>query len=353
MILTTERRPRRASAPATRGPVGRRRRPRARRDAARERRNPETRATSSRPSSTIPTLTRAFLRFNIHLLFSSTLPPRLRELAILRVAHRPTPHTSGSSTSRWAGEAGLTDDEIAGVQRGEAADEFDRTVLAAVDELDRRSELSDATWAALGERFDKRQRMDLVFTVGCYGTVAMALKTFGVELETGEGNHRGTFSRSPPRAAGPSTTPSSAPPRSPTRTPSPRSTTSSSAGDLPEDLAQRRPGRAAAQQGQLLHQGARRRPARRSIIVRGHRRRGPRLPQHLPPPRQQAGVERLPGEETQRHLPPVHLQVPRLALRPRRRPHLRAAGGGVLRPRQGATTAWCRCAARCGRGSSS
>ena len=78
---------------------------------------------------------------------------------------------------------GLTDDDIAGVQRGEAADPFDRTVLAAVDELLDAYELSDATWSALGERFDKRQRMDFVFTIGCYVTVSMALKTFGVELE--------------------------------------------------------------------------------------------------------------------------------------------------------------------------
>ena len=42
-----------------------------------------------------------------------------------------------------------------------------------------------------------------------------------------------------------------------------------------------------------------------------------------------------PQEETERHLPAVHLQVPRLALRPRGRAHLRAAGGRVLRPRQG------------------
>jgi hypothetical protein len=78
---------------------------------------------------------------------------------------------------------GLTEDDIAGVQRGEASDAFDRTVLAGVDELLEKYELSDATWSALGERFDKRQRMDFVFTVGCYVTVSMALKTFGVELE--------------------------------------------------------------------------------------------------------------------------------------------------------------------------
>ena len=52
-----------------------------------------------------------------------------------------------------------------------------------MDELLDKYNVSDATWTALGERFDKRQRMDFVFTVGCYVTVSMALKTFGVELE--------------------------------------------------------------------------------------------------------------------------------------------------------------------------
>jgi hypothetical protein len=78
---------------------------------------------------------------------------------------------------------GLTEADIDGVQRGEASDGFDRTVVAATDELLDTYELSDATWAALGEQFDKRQRMDFVFTIGCYVTVSMALKTFGVELE--------------------------------------------------------------------------------------------------------------------------------------------------------------------------
>jgi alkylhydroperoxidase family enzyme len=79
--------------------------------------------------------------------------------------------------------AGLTEDEVDGLRSGNAADEFDRTVLAGVDELFDKSELSDATWSALGERFDERQRMDFVFTVGCYSALAMALNTFGVQLE--------------------------------------------------------------------------------------------------------------------------------------------------------------------------
>lgn len=58
-------------------------------------------------------------------------------------------------------------------------------MLDAVDELDEESRISDATWAALCEHFDERQRMDLVFTIGGYGLMAMAYNTFGIEPEHG------------------------------------------------------------------------------------------------------------------------------------------------------------------------
>jgi 4-carboxymuconolactone decarboxylase len=128
-----------------------------------------------------PTLTRAFLRFNNHLLFSSTLPPRLRELAVLRVAHLTDSEYEWHHHVRMGQEAGLTDDVIDGIKRGEASDALDLAVIRAVDELQDKSVISDATWTALSEHLDERQRMDLVFTIGCYGALAMAINTFGVE----------------------------------------------------------------------------------------------------------------------------------------------------------------------------
>ncbi len=44
-----------------------------------------------------------------------------------------------------------------------------------------KSNVSDATWAILSDHLDERQRMDLIFTIGCYGSLAMAINTFGVE----------------------------------------------------------------------------------------------------------------------------------------------------------------------------
>ena len=130
-----------------------------------------------------PDLTEAFVGFNAYLLMRSTLPARLRELAILRMARRRQCAYEWGHHARMAAKAGLSESEIAAAGDGKAAGELDAAVLAAVDELDDDSKISDRTWATLGAHLDERQRMDLIFTVGAYGTLAMAFNTFGVELE--------------------------------------------------------------------------------------------------------------------------------------------------------------------------
>jgi AhpD family alkylhydroperoxidase len=133
-----------------------------------------------------PDLADAFVRYNAHLLLRSTLPPRLRELAILRVAARRGCAYEWAHHTTMAADAGLSAAEIERAGRGEhgpATDPADAAVLRAVDELDDDSVISETTWAALGEHLDDRQRMDLVFTVGTYCLLAMAFNTFGVEPE--------------------------------------------------------------------------------------------------------------------------------------------------------------------------
>ena len=43
--------------------------------------------------------------------------------------------------------------------------------------------VADATWQALAAELDVHQLMDLVFTVGAYDQLAMAMRSFGVELD--------------------------------------------------------------------------------------------------------------------------------------------------------------------------
>lgn len=148
-----------------------------------ERRNPDDAGNVLSTLVRHPKLTRAYLRFSSYLLYGSTLPPRIREQIILRVAHRRGCAYEWAHHLEIGKEAGLSTADIEAAQTGQSKDAFDSALMNAVDELDEKTNISDQTWAALGERLDEQQRMDLVFTTGNYIALAMALNTFGVEVE--------------------------------------------------------------------------------------------------------------------------------------------------------------------------
>lgn len=84
--------------------------------------------------------------------------------------------------------AGLSDDEMRRITLGPTApewDPFDAALMTAVDELRADAMISDKTWSALAARYDTPQLLDVVFTVGEYTLVSMALNTLGVELDEG------------------------------------------------------------------------------------------------------------------------------------------------------------------------
>jgi AhpD family alkylhydroperoxidase len=148
-----------------------------------DRRNPRGAGNALATLARHPDLAEAFLPFNTRLLLRSTLPPRLRELAILRVARRSGCAYEWAHHTRIAAKAGLSGAEIEAAGDGMASGELDRAVLSAVDELAGGCDLSDRTWSTLAAHLDERQLMDLVFTVGAYVLLAMAFNTFGVEPE--------------------------------------------------------------------------------------------------------------------------------------------------------------------------
>ena len=43
--------------------------------------------------------------------------------------------------------------------------------------------IGEETWASLAAEFEDRQLMDIVFTVGAYDVLAMALRSFAVPLD--------------------------------------------------------------------------------------------------------------------------------------------------------------------------
>lgn len=133
-----------------------------------------------------PALTRAFHTFNGHVLFATTLSERQRELLVLRVAAVRGAEYEWAQHAVLAADVGLGADEVARVAEGPDApgwSALDRALVRAVDELVADARIGDATWAALAAELDEHQLMDVVFTVGAYDLLAMAFRSFGVELD--------------------------------------------------------------------------------------------------------------------------------------------------------------------------
>jgi 4-carboxymuconolactone decarboxylase len=130
-----------------------------------------------------PDLTAAYLPFNAYLLTNSTLSPRIREVALLRVVYRRDCDYLWSHHLPLAARAGLSELEIDAIRRGELADAADQAALNAVDDLVDQGTVSAAVWTELGRHFTDVQRMDLVFTIGGYYLLAIAVNTFGIEDE--------------------------------------------------------------------------------------------------------------------------------------------------------------------------
>jgi alkylhydroperoxidase family enzyme len=134
-----------------------------------------------------PGLFRRWLPFGGKLLVGK-LPGRDRELLILRTAWNTRAAYEWGQHVGIAGASGVTDTEIARVPSGPDAPgwaPFDRVLLTAADELHAESCLSDATWAALAERYDTQQLVEVPMLVGHYHMVAFALNSLGVQREDG------------------------------------------------------------------------------------------------------------------------------------------------------------------------
>ena len=135
-----------------------------------------------------PKLLERWMVFGSHVLGKSTLPPREREMVILRIGWLCHSEYEFGQHVLIGRRAGLTDDEIRRIQTGPDAEgwsELDRAMLRAVDELHAEAFISDPTWQKLAEQLSTQQLLDLIFAVGQYNLVSMALNTLGVQRDEG------------------------------------------------------------------------------------------------------------------------------------------------------------------------
>ncbi|MDC3123595.1 carboxymuconolactone decarboxylase family protein [Gammaproteobacteria bacterium] len=133
-------------------------------------------------------LARRWMVFANHILGKSTLPEKERELVILRIGYLCQAEYEWGQHVEIARRAGMTDEEILCSKSGPKTPGLSplyRLLLEATDELHGDAHVSDATWQGLSEHLNQQQLMDLVFTVGQYNLVSMALNSFGVQLDQG------------------------------------------------------------------------------------------------------------------------------------------------------------------------
>jgi alkylhydroperoxidase family enzyme len=132
-----------------------------------------------------PELARTWLTFNNVLLWNPLLEGRQRELMVLRVAWRTRSNYEWLQHVALAPRFDITSSEIEAVAAGTYG-EFkllDQALLDATDQLVDDYRVDDATWAVLAEHLDAAQLVEVVFVVGAYTCLAMAFKSFGLQLE--------------------------------------------------------------------------------------------------------------------------------------------------------------------------
>lgn len=135
-----------------------------------------------------PALAKAYMTFNAHVAGASTLEVRVREILILRLSWLRKAEYEYVQHVILGLRAGLTTEELERIEQGPDAPGWsaaDADLLRATDELCFDAKISKPTWDRLLTRFSIQQIMDLIFVVGCYEVLAMAVNSFNSDIEPG------------------------------------------------------------------------------------------------------------------------------------------------------------------------
>ncbi len=144
----------------------------------------------SRVIARLPGAYRNFVPHIGALIAEGTIPPRDREIVVLRMlglcdeTYETHHHRMIAANNTGMSEAEI-DAALAG--QGDVLSDFDRLLVSATEELLRDQRIADGTWQALGERYSIEQRMEVVFLAGLYATMAMLTKSFDMPLESETG----------------------------------------------------------------------------------------------------------------------------------------------------------------------
>ena len=116
------------------------------------------------------------------------MPPREREMVILRTAWLVRSPFEWGEHVKYGKRLGLTSEEIERITQGSSAagwNEHDRAILRGVEELLGDHAVSDGTWATLARTWNDKQLLELPGLVGSYTLTAMLFSTLRFGLMPG------------------------------------------------------------------------------------------------------------------------------------------------------------------------
>ena len=113
----------------------------------------------------------------------SSLPPRIRELLILRTAWLHGSDVIWRERVPFARKAGLSNDEIRKIAQGPNAgwNAFEANLLHMADQLFRNSFVNDSVYTLMAARYDTCNVMDAGMTVADVASLALLYNTLGVQ----------------------------------------------------------------------------------------------------------------------------------------------------------------------------
>jgi len=122
-------------------------------------------------------------------LFQGTIPPRERELAILRCGWLCRAPFEWGEHVHIAKRYGVSAEEVERATQGSSApgwNEHDGAIVRGVEELIGDQALSDATWETLAKTWNEQQLFEFPMMIGQY--VATAFVQNSVRIRLGDGN---------------------------------------------------------------------------------------------------------------------------------------------------------------------
>jgi len=130
---------------------------------------------------------RPLLRLGTAILGRQKLSPKLRELAILRVAALCGARYEWVQHVPIAKHTGVSDAQVTALERGaiDAAcfDASERAVLRLAGELVEGVRAEDKTFADVAQRFSPQEIVELILTTGYYRMLATLMETAAIDLD--------------------------------------------------------------------------------------------------------------------------------------------------------------------------